>query len=106
MDRDDGPHAGGTGASHERPPQVPLEGGQRGQGHSIAGGPGLTLPQATEEEQTAIRAMLNKRAASAPAGVRDTGGELRKPDGGWPVPNLAADVPALRNAEGRRQKAE
>ena len=70
MDRDDGPHADGTGASHERPPQVPLEGGQRGQGHSIAGGPRLTLPQATEEEQTAIWAMLNKRAASAPAGAR------------------------------------
>ena len=41
-----------------------------------------------------------------PAGVRGTGGDCANRMAGWPVPNFAADVPALRNAERRRQKAE
>jgi len=65
MDKDDGPHSDDMGARHNHPAQRPLEGGQGGQGHRLAGDRRLRLRQATEEDQTAIRAILSRQAEFA-----------------------------------------
>ena len=62
MDKDDGPQSDGMGAGHNHPAQRPLEGGQ---GHRLAADRSLRLRQATEEDQTAIRAMLSRQAEFA-----------------------------------------
>jgi hypothetical protein len=69
MDGIDAVHGDDTGAGHDSPAQRPLEGAAGGRGEIIVGGGRLRVVQATEEEQAAIRAMLSKRAESAPVGA-------------------------------------
>ena len=69
MDGTDGVDGDDVGAGHDCPAPGPLEGGEGGPGEIIVGGGGLRIVQATKEEQAAIRAMLSKRAESAPAGA-------------------------------------
>ena len=86
MDGTDGVGGDDVGAGHDCPAPRPLEGGEGGLGksrkqkaetglqdHGTTGprttGRGMGAVRATEEEQVAIRAMLSKRAESAPAGA-------------------------------------
>src|ERR1035441_7474277 len=77
MDEVDGVHGDDVGDGHVCPAQQPLEGGSGESGKQKAEsrnrddgmGRGMAAVQATEEERAAIRAMLSKRAESAPAGA-------------------------------------
>ena len=65
----DGVDGDEVSAGHDCPAQPPLAGGEGGPNEIIVGGGGLRVVRATVEEQTAIRAMLSKRAESAPVGA-------------------------------------
>ena len=77
MDGIDSVDGDDAGAGHECPAQRPLQGGGRKSREQKAEsrnrddgmGRGMGVVQATVEEQAAIRAMLSKRAESAPAGA-------------------------------------